>query len=198
MNEVSKFERVVNQLRDVSSTSFAEEKRRPDNVNHSVTRKEGECSVMAKSVNGIDVNREKKSIRVDYGVYQFVKIQQTYNCDEFRELHDCAAGGGGDAALTSFIRFIIHYASKLDRCCSALFCRINITDGFKTFIKKKLRGNVVRAIMPYLNISTKKPAGLNCSTSGCFRRLCAAVGFGIGENQIYFATFERSGYEVGW
>ncbi|GBP11119.1 hypothetical protein EVAR_79774_1 [Eumeta japonica] len=40
MNEVSKFERAVNELRDAVPPPSLEKTRRPDNVNHSVMRKE--------------------------------------------------------------------------------------------------------------------------------------------------------------
>ncbi|GBP35280.1 Ras-related protein Rab-27A [Eumeta japonica] len=40
MKEVSKFERAVNELRDAVPPPSPKKKRRPDNVNHSVTRKE--------------------------------------------------------------------------------------------------------------------------------------------------------------
>ncbi|GBP95043.1 hypothetical protein EVAR_64275_1 [Eumeta japonica] len=40
MNEVSKFERAVNELRDAVPPPSPKKKRRPDDVNHSVMRKE--------------------------------------------------------------------------------------------------------------------------------------------------------------
>ncbi|GBP33950.1 hypothetical protein EVAR_23297_1 [Eumeta japonica] len=41
-----------------------------------IAYEQGERPVLAKSAHGIEINREKKLGRVDYGVYQFVEIQQ--------------------------------------------------------------------------------------------------------------------------
>ncbi|GBP31234.1 hypothetical protein EVAR_21514_1 [Eumeta japonica] len=51
MNEVSKFERAINELRDAVPPPSPKKKRRPDDVNHSVMRKE----LPARGLAGVDM-----------------------------------------------------------------------------------------------------------------------------------------------
>ncbi|GBP14692.1 hypothetical protein EVAR_9599_1 [Eumeta japonica] len=70
MNEVSKFERVVNQLRDAVPPPSPKKERRPDNVNHSVVRKETTLSsVFTQPIDAHQINSVDEIVEQNFQMY---------------------------------------------------------------------------------------------------------------------------------
>ncbi|GBP34778.1 DDRGK domain-containing protein 1 [Eumeta japonica] len=98
MNEVSKFERAINELRNAVPPPSPKKKRRPDDVNHSVMRKEEEEK--RREEEALRIEEEKK--RKEQEEYEAMKAAFIVEGEGFDENEDQEQ----DNLLQEFITYI--------------------------------------------------------------------------------------------
>ena len=85
MNEVSKFEKVVNQLRDDVPPPSPKKKRRPDNVNYSVMRKEV-CDVLRVQIKDRFVHTDHLLASKLFYTDRFADYNKSFPEDDFKKV----------------------------------------------------------------------------------------------------------------
>ncbi|GBP77286.1 hypothetical protein EVAR_31718_1 [Eumeta japonica] len=85
MNEVSKFERVVSPLRDAAPPLSPKKKRRPDNLNHSVTRKEV-CDVLRVQIKDRFIHTDHLLASKLFYTDRFADYDKSFSEDDLKKV----------------------------------------------------------------------------------------------------------------